>query len=140
MRKETLVKTFGAAVLETPDLSQLVRPEHKKTDCRALIPVMQRAVATIPARKDLPVRIDIKFREPAVVTIDSDQAPIRSTIPFGCERHHINAKTFKALAGREKETLLRKNGQAWDIVADGELIDLANRTIVYRLGKVRIYS
>lgn len=65
---------------------------------------------------------------------------ITLTLPFGLDQYVVNAATFKALAGREGETLLRQAGERWEIVEDDEPVNLGDRTQLFRLGRVQIYS
>ena len=52
----------------------------------------------------------------------------------------MNAATFKVLAGWKGDTLLRQAGNRWEIVEDDEQIDLGDRTQLFKIGKVQIYS
>jgi hypothetical protein len=74
-------------------------------------------------------------------TLDAERAgTITLTLPFGMEHYPVNAATFKALAGRKQDTLLRQAGNRWEIVEDDEQIDLGDRTQLFKIGKVQIYS
>jgi hypothetical protein len=74
-------------------------------------------------------------------TLDVERVgTITLTLPFGLDHYVVNAATFKALAGREGDTLLRQTGDRWEIVEDDEPIDLGDRTQLFRLGRVQIYS
>jgi hypothetical protein len=65
---------------------------------------------------------------------------ITLALPFGMDHYLVNAATFKALAGREEDTLLRRAGVRWEIVENDELIDLGDRTQLFRMGRVQIFS
>lgn len=60
-------------------------------------------------------------------------------LPFFLDRY-ITALALKQMAGRPTDVLLRKCGQEWEIVADGEVIDLTDRKRIFRLGPVEIHS
>ena len=65
---------------------------------------------------------------------------ITFALPFGSSKRHVNASTFKALAGHQGDNLLRKAGHRWQIVADNEVIDLGDQSKVFKLGALEIYS
>lgn len=68
------------------------------------------------------------------------EGTVAITVPFGCERRKVNTVTFKALAGKPWDTLMRQEGERWCIVDDSELIDLSDQRVLYRLGPLQIYS
>lgn len=73
--------------------------------------------------------------------LDADRVgTITLTLPFAMDHYVVNAATFKALAGRKSDTLLRRAGKRWEVVEDDEPIDLGDRSQLFRLGKVQIYS
>ena len=74
-------------------------------------------------------------------TLDVERVgTITLTLPMGMEHYLVNAATFKALAGRKGDTLLRQAGNRWEIMEDDEQIDLGDRTQLFKIGKVQIYS
>ncbi|HLG56876.1 MAG TPA: hypothetical protein VI485_16175 [Vicinamibacterales bacterium] len=61
-------------------------------------------------------------------------------LPYGIPRH-INAATLKTIAGgRSVDRLLRKTGAGWVFVRDEEMVDLADGSQEYRLGRLTIFS
>jgi hypothetical protein len=58
----------------------------------------------------------------------------------GTPPRFINAATLKQLAGKPRASLLRQDGAVWRVCPNSWRIDLADETIVYRLGDVQIYS
>ena len=74
-------------------------------------------------------------------TLDVKRAgTITLTLPLGMEHYLVNAATFKALAGRKEDTLLRQAGNRWEIVEDDEEIDLGDRTQLFKIGRLQVYS
>ena len=61
------------------------------------------------------------------------------TLPFFVGRH-ITAAALKSLAGHPEDVILQKKGKRWEIVSDDHMIDLDDRTQVYRVGPVQVYS
>ncbi len=61
-------------------------------------------------------------------------------LPFGMPRF-VNVATLKAMLGAEADdTLFRKSGVRWEPCEDSHQVDLKDRTRLFRLGKVQIYS
>ena len=120
----------------------------------ALAPVLKSALARPSGRKATLTRLP-KLPQPQTVTLDEVEGALTNllqtldveragtitlTLPFGMEHYLVNAATFKALAGRKGDTLLRRAGNRWEIVEDDEQIDLGDRTQLFKIGKVQIYS
>jgi len=133
-------------------LGSLVTSEGRKlTD---LAPALQSTLALPrPAKKTLS-RLSL-LSKPQTLTLDEVEGTLTNfrrtldiqrvgtitlTLPFGLGNYYVNAATFKALAGRQEDTLLRKAGRRWEIVEDDELIDLGDRTQLFKLGQIQIYS
>lgn len=68
-----------------------------------------------------------------------DAGTKRIQVPFFLDRF-VTAAALKSFAGRSRDTLLRKNGRQWEIVSDSDMIDMADRSVVFRLGKIQLYS
>ncbi|MGH9641650.1 MAG: hypothetical protein ACRD3Q_04440 [Terriglobales bacterium] len=60
-------------------------------------------------------------------------------LPHFLDRH-ISAGVLKQMAGRPDDVLLRQDGSEWHIVRDNDIIDLADRSVMFRLGPVEMYS
>lgn len=61
-------------------------------------------------------------------------------LPFGMPRF-VSAATLKGMFGADDgETLFRKVGKRWEVCPDSFEIDLKDRTRVFRLGQVQIFS
>jgi hypothetical protein len=61
-------------------------------------------------------------------------------LPFGVPQF-VNVATLKAMLGAEADdTLFRKSGVRWEPCEDSHQVDLKDRTRLFRLGKVQIYS
>lgn len=89
---------------------------------RASVPV----VGELPAQERFPMLIDFSQRE------------VR--LPFGVPRF-VNAATLRAMAGDGRATrLLKMVGNTWEFVPDESLIDLDDRSVQFRLGRLTIYS
>jgi hypothetical protein len=125
--------------------------ERKPT---VLPPALQSALAPPTKRKATMVRLP-ELSQPKTLTLEEVEGALTNfresldvervgtitiTLPFGLDHQIVNAATFKALAGREGGTLLRQAGERWEIVEDDEPIDLGDRTRVFKLGRVQIYS
>jgi hypothetical protein len=83
----------------------------------------------------------VQLTAPEEVSVLQETAgPIDLTLPFGWQHRLVNAATFKALAGRPGDNLFRQRGPVWQIVENSELIDLADKSLIYKLGPVQIYS
>ncbi|MBZ5565100.1 MAG: hypothetical protein LAP13_22095 [Acidobacteriia bacterium] len=53
----------------------------------------------------------------------------------------VSAATLKGMFGADDgETLFRKVGKRWEVCPDSFEIDLKDRTRVFRLGQVQIFS
>jgi hypothetical protein len=62
-------------------------------------------------------------------------------VPYGMEKCVVSALTFKALMkAKPKDTLLRSAGNSWVIVPDDACVDLADRTVLYRIGILTVAS
>jgi hypothetical protein len=61
------------------------------------------------------------------------------TLPFFLGRH-ITAGALKTLSGHPDEVIFHQQGSKWAIVSDDHVIDLDDRTQVYRVGPVQVYS
>jgi len=141
----TKLAVIEKSVLPQFSLADVLKPNDPRTaltvPSKALAPVLGEGIA-LGDRRRLPATVKAdQVQEPEQVRIGRDYAaPIELTLPFGYERDLINAATFKALAGRPKDNLFRRKGAAWQIVDNSELIDLKNRSIIYKLGPVQIFS
>jgi hypothetical protein len=88
--------------------------------------VVPKQLAVLPRERHFPMVIDLS------------QADVR--LPFGIPRF-VNAATLHALAGGATAgRLLKKVGGAWEFVADETVVDLNDRSVQFRLGRVTIYS
>jgi len=68
------------------------------------------------------------------------QGRIEMEIPFGMPRF-VNARTLKAMLGaHRRDVLLRKVRERWEICPDSLQVDLEDRSQVFRLGEVQIFS
>jgi len=105
-----------------------------------LVPRLSPALVPLK-RSPQPCAQPVQLRDPEEVSVLHETAgPIDLTLPFGWETRHVNAATFKALAGRSRDNLFRRSGPIWQIVENSELIDLADKSVVYKLGPVQIFS
>jgi hypothetical protein len=60
--------------------------------------------------------------------------------PFGMPQF-VNAATLKAMLGAgTSDVLFRLVGRHWEICPDSFVVDLDNKTVVFKLGQVQIYS
>jgi hypothetical protein len=60
--------------------------------------------------------------------------------PFGMPQF-VNAATLKAMLGaRTSDVLFRLVGRHWEVCPDSFVVDLDNRTVLFKLGRVQIYS
>ena len=140
--KQPLTKVFGC--LATPEV-------RKPTD---LAPALQSALARPSAQMAMLASLPHPS-EPQTFTLDEVEGALTNilhsldvervgtitlTLPCGMDYCGVNAATFKALAGRKGDTLLRQVGSRWEIVEDDEPIDLGDRTQLFKLGRVQIYS
>jgi hypothetical protein len=78
----------------------------------------------------------------ATYSVKSGEDRGRTTIelPFGMPRF-VNAATLKAMLGADdSEVLFRKAGERWDVCPDSFRVDLKDRTQIFKLGKVQIFS
>jgi hypothetical protein len=62
------------------------------------------------------------------------------TLPVGFDDGRVNVRTFKQMAKRPGDTLFRKNGPRWDILDDNAIVDLGDRSSIYKLGIVQFFS
>jgi hypothetical protein len=139
---QSLAKVFGS----------LATGEDRKPT--ALAPVLRTALARPSQRKAMLAGLP-QPPQPQTFTLDDVEGALTNllqrldvervgtvtlTLPFGMDHYIVNAATFKALAGREGDTLLRQAGNRWEIVEDDEPIDLGDRTQIFRIGRVQIYS
>ncbi len=117
-----------------PELSaQLVPTKRRATP--ALVPVEVPRIDLIPIERVKGTLTNLGH------TLDTKTVgELRVVVPLGFSDRRINAATFKALAGHSNDTLLRKAGARWEIVDDATLIDLHDRTQLFKLGSVQIYS
>lgn len=61
-------------------------------------------------------------------------------LPYGVPRH-VRAGLLKLLAGgREIDALLERRGDTWEFVDEDALIDLRDRSRVFRVGRSLIFS
>ena len=61
-------------------------------------------------------------------------------LPFGMPRF-INVRTLKAMLGaRRQDILFHKVGEQWEICPETFEVDLRDRSQVFRLGEVQVYS
>ncbi|MGD1156531.1 MAG: hypothetical protein ABSA41_11950 [Terriglobia bacterium] len=120
----------------------------------ALAPILRSALAR-PARRKITLARLPEISKPQTLTVDEIEGTLTNflqsldvervgtitlALPFGMDHYLVNAATFKALAGREEDTLLRRAGVRWEIVENDELIDLGDRTQLFRMGRVQIFS
>ena len=120
----------------------------------ALAPILQPALA-LPVRRKMALARLPEISKPQTLTVDEVEGSVSNflqsldvervgtitlALPFGLDQYVVNAATFKALAGREADTLFRQAGERWEIVEDDEQIDLGDRTQLFRLGRVQIFS
>jgi hypothetical protein len=61
------------------------------------------------------------------------------TLPVFTSRY-ISVSGLKRLFGHPNEMVLRKAGDKWEFVPDGQLIDLSDRSFIYRIGAVESVS
>lgn len=139
---QSLEKVFGT----------LVSSEDRKST--TLAPALQSTFALpTPGKEKLACLSELS--EPQTLTLEEIKGTLTNfrhslnserlgmitlTLPLGLDHYFVNAATFKALAGRDQDTLLRQAGERWKIVEDNEAIDLGDRSQVFKLGKVQIYS
>jgi hypothetical protein len=69
-----------------------------------------------------------------------DTGSVTITLPIGFDDGRVNVRTFKQMANRPDDTLFRKNGQRWDILDDDAIVDLGDRSRIYKLGVVQFFS
>jgi len=120
----------------------------------ALAPILRSALARPPRRKMTLARLP-EISKPRTLTVDEVEGTVSNflqsldvervgtitlALPFGMDHYLVNAATFKALAGREEDTLLRRAGVRWEIVENDDLLDLGDRTQLFRLGRLQIFS
>ena len=120
----------------------------------ALAPLFKSALG-YPSQRKAALATLPQLPEPHTVTMDAVEGTLTNlrqtldveragtltlTLPMGMEHSVVNAATFKALAGRKRDTLLRQAGERWEIVEDDEQIDLGDRSQVFRIGRLQIYS
>lgn len=120
----------------------------------ALAPILRTALA-LPARRKIALARLPEISKPQTLTVDEVEGTLTNflqtldvkrvgtitlALPFGMNHYLVNAATFKALAGRDGDTLFRQAGERWEIVEDDEQIDLGDRTQLFRMGRVQIYS
>lgn len=132
----------------------LAIPGRKGREHTDLVPALQSFLTPPSPRKAMLARLP-QSSQPKTFTLDEVEGALTNmlhtldvervgtitlTLPFGMDHHVVNAATFKALAGREGDTLLRQAGERWEIVEDDEPIDLGDRTQLFKLGRVQIYS
>ena len=100
-----------------------------------------RALTAIPRRR-FPATIDsAQLSEPQQFPFLHETAGgMEITVPFGHQYQKVSALTFKTLVGQPADTLLRQNGVKWQVVGNAEMIDLTDKTVVYKVGPVQIYS
>lgn len=69
-----------------------------------------------------------------------DETTADVALPFGVPRH-VRAGMLKLLAGgRRSDTMLELKGDAWDFVTDDSVVDLKDRSRVFRVGRALILS
>src|SRR5207248_385860 len=72
--------------------------------------------------------------------IGSGDGQITVGLPYGMPQF-VNARTLKAICGVNRaDVLFRKIGDRWEICPDSLRVDLADRTQMFRIGKLQIYS
>jgi hypothetical protein len=137
-------------------LERVFGPQAIVESCKshALAPVFKSALAR-PLQRNAGLTRLPQFPKPQTITLDEVEGGLTNllqaldveragtitlTLPLGLEHYLVNAATFKALAGRKGDTLLRQAGDRWEIVEDDEQIDLGDRTQLFKIGKVQIYS
>ena len=73
-----------------------------------------------------------------VATLDFSKKDVG--LPYGVPRR-ITARTLKQLAGgRWTDQLLRKTSAGWEFVDDSAMIDLADNSVQFKLGRLTIFS
>ena len=84
-------------------------------------------VANLPALTQFPVA-------------SPDQSKPDVALPFGVPRR-VRAGMLKLLAGgSRRDSMLELKGVAWEFVADESLVDLKDRSRVFRVGRALIHS
>jgi hypothetical protein len=80
---------------------------------------------------------------PAVIRFhvaSPDESKADVALPFGVPRH-VRAGMLKLLAGgRQRDSMLELKGEAWEFVADESIVDLKDRSRVFRVGRALIHS
>lgn len=110
-------------------------------DCQVLAPALAQALVPLQPERPPAHLPAVQLPQPAEFSVAHETAgPMELTLPFGWQERRVNAATFKALAGRPRDNLFRQDGVVWRIVENAELIDLQDKTVVYKLGPVQIYS
>ena len=110
---QTRLAPAAAADLKLPGLVRLAKQQ-----------AAMRRVPVLPAQRKFPM------------VIDFSQNDVR--LPFGVPRF-VNAATLRAMAGVEGRLLKNVEG-AWEFVADEAVIDLNDRSVRFRLGRLTILS
>ena len=73
-----------------------------------------------------------------VASIDLSRADVR--LPYGIPRR-INGATLKRIAGGHRsDTLLKKTSAGWQFVADDTMIDITDRSVEFKVGRLTIFS
>jgi hypothetical protein len=79
-----------------------------------------------------------KLRRFPVASIDLSRADVG--LPYGTPRR-VNAATLKVLAGGQKaDSLMKKTQDGWVFVDDDAMIDLADNSLEFKLGRLTIFS
>ena len=106
-----------------------------------LVPALSRALVAAKAKRRKVGVQAVALPEPATFSLLHEaKRPIELTLPFGFAERQVSAATFKALAGRSRDNLFRKDGPVWQFVENAEVIDLDDKSVLYRLGRVEIFS
>jgi hypothetical protein len=140
--RQSLERVFGPQAIVESRKSPALAPVFKSALAR---PLQRNAGLTRLPQLTKPRTVTLDEVEGALTNLlqalDVERAgTITLTLPFGLEHYLVNSATFKALAGRKGDTLLRQAGDRWEIVEDDEQIDLGDRTQLFKIGRVQIYS
>jgi hypothetical protein len=107
-----------------------LRPKHTPNIALTNIHVSTQQVTRVP--------VLAKPRRFPVASIDLSRADVG--LPYGIPRW-VNAATLKALAGGKPfDRLLKKTPSGWAFVADQTMVDLADKTVEFKLGQLTIFS
>ena len=113
-------------VMDTPQLGSLARPAIAKL--RSLL-----TATTLPVVSRLP-----RTSRFPVASADGEHNEVR--LPFGVPRFARAVVLKKLAGGRLTDNMLEQKGDEWEFVADDAVIDLLDRSRIFKIGRALILS